>query len=445
MAKFTDRIIHAWNAFRDNDNDSRGSFDSRSLGSYGLGTGLSYRSDRTRISTRGDKSILGSIYTRISVDIAGVDLQHVRNDQNGRMKERVSSSLDNCLNLDPNLDQTAMAFKQDIAMTLFEKGVAAIVPVDTSLNPSKTGGYDIQTLRVGEITEWYPQHVKVNLYNEKRGIREDVVLSKKFVAIVENPLYSVMNEPNSTLQRLIRKLSLLDAVDEQASSAKLDLIIQLPYVIKSEARREQADQRRKDIENQLRGSQYGIAYTDGTERITQLNRPAENNLWKQIQDLTDMLYSHLGLTPDVMNGTATEAVMLNYHQRTIKPIMTAITESMTRSFLTKTARTQGQAITFFRDPFQLIPISDLADLADKLSRNEIMTANEIRGVMGMQPSDDPKADQLQNSNMPVDQSIPPMDPEESTAYEPPPNPFNIPPELADAFAGSGDDTEEETV
>lgn len=400
MPKFADKLKHAWNAFKDEE-DKRDNNNYIPYQSYGASYGI--RPDRSRLTVMGDKSIIGSIYTRIGIDVASIDIQHVKLDKDNRLIEHIDSKLDTCLNLEANIDQTASNFKQDVAMTLFEKGVAAIVPVDTSLNPNKTGGYEIETLRVAEVVAWYPQHVRVSLYNDRSGRREELTLSKSFVAIVENPFYSVMNEPNSTLQRLIRKLSLLDAVDEQSSSGKLDMIIQLPYVIKSEARREQANKRRGDIEDQLRGSQYGIAYTDGTEKITQLNRPAENNLWKQIQDLTEMLYAHLGLTPEVMNGTANEATMLNYHQRTIKPLMNAITESMKRTFLTKTARSQGQSLEFYRDPFQLIPISSIAEIADKFTRNEIMTANELRSVIGMKPSDDPKADKLQNSNMPQPQ------------------------------------------
>jgi len=352
----------------------------------------------------GDKSIVGSIYNRISIDLASVDLQHVRLDPEGRLIENIESNLDKCLNLEANIDQSAQAFKQDIALTLFEQGVAAIVPVDTTLNPNFTGSWDILSMRVGVIVAWYPQHVRVSLYNDRTGLREEVVLNKRNVAIVENPLYSVMNEPNSTLQRLIRKLSLLDAVDEQSSSGKLDIIIQLPYVIKTEARREQAEKRRLAIEEQLKGSKYGIAYTDGTERITQLNRPAENNLWAQVTDLTEMLYTHLGLTPEIINGTANETAMLNYYQRTIRPIMNAISQAMQRTFLTKTARSQGQSIAFYRNPFQLIPISQLSEIADKLIRNEVVTSNEIRGFLAMKPSSDPKADKLNNPNMPSEES-----------------------------------------
>lgn len=408
MPKFMDRLKHSWNAFKSEEKEAT----SNAFASYGASYGI--RPDRSRLTVMGDKSIIGSIYTRIGIDVASVDIHHVRMDKDKRLLEHMDSKLDNCLNLDPNIDQTASSFKIDLAMTLFEKGVAVIVPVETSGDPLKTGSYEIENLRVGTVVSWFPQHVRVDLYNDQTGRREEITLHKKFVAIVENPFYAVMNEPNSTLKRLIRKLSLLDAIDEQSSSGKLDMIIQLPYVIKSEARREQADKRRKDIEDQLRGSQYGIAYTDGTERITQLNRPAENNLWKQIQDLTEMLYAHLGLTPEVMNGTANEATMLNYHQRTIKPLMNAITEAMKRSFLTQTARTQGQSIEFYRDPFQLIPISNIAEIADKFTRNEIMTANEIRGVIGMKPSKDSKADMLQNSNMPQPQGDPASEPEDTS-------------------------------
>lgn len=397
MPKFTEKLKHAWNAFKNEEEKAP------AISYHDVGPGYGTRPDRLRMMVMGDKSIIGSIYTRISVDISAVEIQHVKLDDNGRLLEHVNSSgLDYCLNVEANMDQAAAAFRQDVAMTMLEHGVAAIVPVDTSLDPNDTGGYQIQSLRVGRVVQWYPSHVRVEVYNERRGRREEVTLDKKFVAIVENPFYAVMNEPNSTLQRLIRKLSLLDAADEKASSSKLDLIIQLPYVIKSESRREQARQRRNDIEEQLIGSQYGIAYTDGTERITQLNRPSENNLWKQIQDLTDMLYAHLGLTPEVMNGTASESIMLNYHQRTIKPIMTAITQAMKRSFLTKAARSQGHSLEFYKDPFQLIPIGKIAEIGDKFTRNEIMTANELRSVIGLKPSDNPEADKLKNSNMPAD-------------------------------------------
>jgi len=333
-------------------------------------------------------------------------MRHVRTDDQNRYLEDIDSGLNNCLTVEANIDQAARAFRQDIAMTLFDRGCAAIVPVDTTLNPETNGGYDILTLRVGEIVTWYPKHVVVSLYNEAKGRREEIVLQKSAVAIVENPLFSVMNEPNSTLQRLLHKLNLLDVVDRQSASGKLDLIIQLPYVIKSEARRQQAQQRREDIEFQLKGSQYGIAYTDGTEKITQLNRPAENNLMNQIEYLVKMLYGQLGLTDEIMNGTADEKAMLNYWNRTVEPVLTAIVESMRRTFLTKTARTQKQSVFYFRDPFRLVPIENIAEIADKFTRNEIMTANEIRQVVGMAPSKDKKADQLTNSNMPVQKQEP---------------------------------------
>lgn len=385
------RLAHAWNAFVNLDN--RGQSWSPTA-SYGT------RPDRVRHRYTGEKSIISSIYTRIAIDTAEVVLSHVRVDEEGRFEEMMISGLNDCLNVEANTDQAATAFRQDIVMTLFDEGVIAIVPVDTTLNPNVSGSFDIKSLRVGRIVQWMPEHVRIELYNEAIGRREEVTLSKKFVAIVENPLYSVMNEPSSTLQRLTRKLSLLDVVDEQTSSGKLDMIIQLPYVIKSDSRRKQAEQRRDDIEFQLKGSQYGIAYTDGTEKITQLNRPAENNLLKQVEYLTELLYSQLGITKAVMDGTASEAEMLNYHKRTIKPILIAIVEAMRRTFLTKTARSQRQTILFFRDAFSLVPMSEVAELADKLTRNEIMSSNEFRGVLGFKPKKDPKADELRNSNMP---------------------------------------------
>lgn len=388
------RIRHGWNAFTSQDPLDR--VPSYDIGMSSFGT----RPDRIQIRLSNERSIISSIYTRLAIDVASVQMLHVRLDKNKRFVEEVDSGLNSCLTLSANIDQRARAFRQDVAMTLFDKGVAAIVPVDTTMNPNKTGGYDIKTLRVGEVIEWFPQHVKVNVYNELSGRREDLILSKAIVAIVENPLYAVMNEPNSTLQRLVRKLNLLDAVDEASSSGKLDLIIQLPYVVKSEARKQQAEQRRKDIEFQLKGSQYGIAYTDGTEKITQLNRPAENNLLKQVEYLTGLLYNQLGLTEDVMNGTADEKSMLNYMNRTIEPVLTAITESMKYTFLTSTARTQMQSVEYYRDPFKLVPIEDIAEIADKFTRNEILTSNEVRQIVGFKPADDPKANELRNSNMP---------------------------------------------
>lgn len=398
MATFGDRIKHAWNAFTNN-NDP---LSSRSYaGDYGSAFGM--RPDRQRMRFSNEFSIISSIYTRLGIDVSAIGMRHVRTDDQRRYLEDVNSGFNNCLTLEANIDQAARAFRQDIAMTLFDKGVAAIVPVDTTISPEATGGFEIKTLRVGHIMMWHPTHVRVNLYNEATGMREEITLPKSAVAIVENPLYSVMNEPNSTLQRLIRKLNLLDAIDEQSASGKLDLIIQLPYVIKSEARRQQAEQRRTDIEFQLKGSQYGIAYTDGTEKITQLNRPSENNLMTQVEFLTTMLYSQLGLTEAIMNGTADEKTMLNYHSRTIEPILDSIVEAMRRTFLTKTARTQGQTVMYFRDPFKFVPIGGeggIADIADKFARNEITSSNEIRQAIGMKPSQEPKADQLVNANMP---------------------------------------------
>jgi hypothetical protein len=400
MAKLGDRLRHAWNAFTDSDSAQNRPFDviGGGGGSYFVG-----RPDRVRPRFSNERSIITSIYNRIGVDVAAVPMRHVRTDEQNRYLEDIDSGLDSCLTLEANVDQAGRAFRQDIAMTILDEGVAIVVPVDTTLSPEESGGYDIRTMRVGRVVSWFPQHVRVLVYNEVRGQREEITLPKKTVAIIENPLFSVMNEPNSTLQRLIRKLNLLDTVDEQSSSGKLDLIVQLPYVIKSEARRQQAEQRRKDIEFQLKGSQYGIAYTDGTEKIVQLNRAVENNLLPQIQDLKTQLYGELGLTPEVMNGTADEKVMLNYYARTIEPMLDAIIEAMIRVFLTKTARTQGQTIMYFRDPFKFVPIGGeggIADIADKFSRNEITSSNEIRQAIGMKPRPEPKADALINANMP---------------------------------------------
>jgi hypothetical protein len=392
VGAITDRLKHAWNAFVNWDENRR---------LYDYGTSYGGRPDRTRLSITNERSIISSIYTRLSIDVSGIEVRHVRLDDKDRYVEDVDSGLNNCLTVEANIDQAARHFRQDIAMTLFGEGVAAIVPVDTTINPSVSGSFDIKTLRVGTIVGWHPRHVRVSLYNEDRGRREEITLEKKFVAIVENPLYAVMNEPNSTLQRLIRTLNRLDSVDEQSASGKLDMIIQLPYVIKTETRRQQAEQRRKDIEFQLKGSQYGIAYTDGAEKITQLNRPAENNLMERVKYLVGMLYAQLGLTEEVMNGTADEKAMLNYSNRTIEPILAAITEAMKRAFLTKTARSQRQSIAYFRNPFKLVPIEDIAEIADKFTRNEILSANEIRSVIGLRPSSDPKADELRNSNMPA--------------------------------------------
>jgi hypothetical protein len=360
----------------------------------------STRPHTTRSRYSNERSIITSIYTRVGIDVAGIGIRHIKLDEVNRYSEDVESGLNDCLTFEANIDQSPRAFRQDIAMTLFDKGVACVVPVDTVTTPNGTRQIEILNLRVGEILHWYPRHVRVSLYNEAKGIRQEIVIEKQKVAIIENPLYAVMNEPNSTLQRLIRKLQLLDVVDEQSSSGKLDLIIQLPYVIKSEARRQQAESRRKDIEFQLKGSQYGIAYTDGTEKITQLNRPAENNLLKQVEYLTGMLYSQLGITEAVMDGTADEKAMINYFNRTIEPLLDAIVESMQRAFLGAEGTEKKERIRYFRDPFKLVPLSEIAQIADKFSRNEILSPNELRGFMGIAPSKDPKADKLINSNMP---------------------------------------------
>lgn len=387
-------LKHSWSLFRDDDYIDEIRSEERGYGYYG-------NSPNRRTVFSSEKSIVSSIYTRLSIDVSAIDIRHVRLDSEDRYFEDIGSGLQNCLTVEANLDQGARHFRQDIAVSLFERGTIAIVPIETSLRPVDNNYYDILSLRVGEVVEWFPDHVRVKIYNDRKGLQEDIMVPKRYAAIVENPLYSVMNETNSTLQRLIRKLNMLDAVDEQSSSGKLDLIIQLPYVIKSEARRQQAEQRRTDIEFQLKGSQYGIAYTDGTEKITQLNRPAENNLLKQVEYLTAMLYAQLGLTEEVMNGTADEKAMLNYFSRTIEPIVQAVSEAMKRTFLTKTARSQKQSIMYFRDPFKLVPMEQIAEIADKFTRNEILTSNEIRSAMGIKPSKDPKADQLVNSNMPV--------------------------------------------
>lgn len=397
---FSSRLKHAWTAFMNRDPTA----DYRDTG-----PGYSTRPDRTRLTRGNERSIVTSIYNRIAIDVAAINVNHCRIDENDRFVETISSSLNTCLNLEANIDQTGRAFMQDVVMSLLDEGCVAIVPVETTIDPSISSSYDILSMRTGKILEWKPNHIRVRVYNEQTGQREDITVPKKNVAIIENPLYAVMNEPNSTMQRLIRKLNLLDAVDEQSGSGKLDMIIQLPYVIKSEARRKQADKRIKDIEDQLKGP-YGIAYTDGTEKIVQLNRPIENNLMKQIEYLTNMLYSQLGITQTVLDGTADEQTMLNYHSRTIEPIISAIVDEMKRKFLTKTARSQRQTIKFFRDPFRLVPIGNIAEIADKFTRNEVLTSNEIRQIVGMKPSDDPKADQLVNSNLnqPEEQYVDPQ-------------------------------------
>lgn len=387
---FGTRLKHAWNAFLNRDPTP----------TYReVGASYSYRPDRHRLTRGNERSIVTSVYNRIALDVAALDIKHVQLDKNGRFKEERKSKLNDCLTVEANIDQTSRSFIQDAVMSMLDEGHVAIVPVDTTINPKLTDSFDILSMRTGRVIEWFPQHVKVKVYNEKTGKKEDVLLPKSKVAIVENPLYAVINEPNSTMQRLIRKLNLLDLIDEQSGSGKLDMIIQLPYIIKTEARREQAEQRRKDIEKQLSGSKYGIAYTDGTERITQLNRPVENNLMKQIEYLTSMLYSQLGITQTILDGSADEGTMLNYYDRTIEPIISAIVSEMERKFLSKTARTQLQAIKYFRNPFKLVPVKELAEIADKFTRNEIVSSNEIRQVIGLKPSDDPKADQLINSNL----------------------------------------------
>ena len=388
---FFTRLKHAWNAFINNKDSTI---------NYGvLGSSYYYRPDRQRFTGGNERTIVTSVYNRIALDVSAVEIKHVRIDENDRYKETINSGINSCFNTEANIDQTGRAFIQDIVMSMLDEGCVAIVPIDTTTSPVNSNTYDILSMRTGKILQWYPNHVQVRVYNEKTGNKEDIILPKSSVGIIENPLYAVINEPNSTMQRLIRKLSLLDAVDEQSGSGKLDLIIQLPYTIKTEARRKQAEMRRKEIEMQLTGSKYGIAYTDGTEHITQLNRPIENNLMKQIEYLTSMLYSQLGITQSILDGTADEKTMLNYYSRTIEPIISAIVDEMKRKFLTKTARSQGQSFLFFRDPFKLVPINDIANVADTFTRNEILSSNEIRQLIGIKPSSDPKADMLRNSNL----------------------------------------------
>lgn len=385
----SDRLFHAWNAFLNKD---------PTMTYQSLGAGYSYRPDRPRLTQGNERSIVTAIFNRIALDVSSLTIQHVRLDVEGRFLEVIDSGLNNCLTVEANIDQTGRAFIQDIVLSMFDEGCIAIVPIDTTFNPKITGSYDIDSMRVGQILEWYPRHVRVRVYNDKKGYKEDLILPKSVVTIIENPLYAVVNERNSTVQRLIRKLNLLDVIDEQSGSGKLDLIIQLPYTIKTEARRQQANTRRKDIEDQLKGP-YGIAYTDSSERITQLNRPVENNLMKQIEYLTSMVYAQLGMTTSILDGTADEKTMLNYYNRTIDPIVSAIVDGMIRTFLTKTARSQRQSIMYFRDPFKLVPVSQLAEIADKLTRNEIASSNEIRQKMGWKPSKDPAADELRNKNL----------------------------------------------
>lgn len=405
---FGSRLKHAWNAFMNRD---------PTMDFHNYGPGYSFRPDRPRLTRGNERSIITSVYNRIALDAAAIDIKHVQLDDDGRYLSDINSGLNSCFNLSANLDQTNRAFVQDIVMSMLDEGCVAIVPVETDVDPEFTDSYDVANMRVAKIVNWYPSHVRLNLYNERTGKKEEITLSKRMVAIIENPFYSVMNEPNSTMQRLIRKLNLLDAVDEQSSSGKLDLIMSLPYVIKTPARQEQAEKRRKDIENQLAGSKYGIAYIDGTEHITQLNRPVENNLMKQIEYLTALLYSQLGLTQAILDGSADDKVMTNYYNRTIEPIVSAIVEETKRKFLTKTARTQKKTIMYFRDPFKLAPVTEIAEMADKFTRNEIMTSNEFRQVIGLKPSSDPEADELRNKNLsapkegqnpPVKESEPPI-------------------------------------
>lgn len=399
--KFNDRLMHAWNVFRGRDPDSIWARRPYEYGGYGGAT--STRPDRARMRQTNERSVVSAIYTRIAIDVSQIVIQHVKQDHNGRYTETVHSGLNNCLTIEANIDQTGKEFMRDVVLSMFDEGSVAVIPVDTDDDPDgenkMTGSYDVLTLRTGRITAWYPKMVTVELYNEETGIREEITLPKKMVAIIENPLYPIMNEPNSTLKRLIHKLNLLDSIDEQSSSGKLDIIIQLPYVIRGPQKREQAETRRKDIEMQLSGSKYGIAYIDGTERITQLNRPSENNLMKQVEYLTNMVYSQLGITTTIFDGTADEKTMLNYQNRSITPIVDAIVDSLKRTFLTKTARTQGHTIMAFRDAFKLVPATELANMADKFTRNEILSSNEIRAIIGFKPSVDPKADELRNKNL----------------------------------------------
>ena len=405
---FLSRLKHAWNAFNNKDPTPK---------YQDIGASYYYRPDRQRFTGGNERTIVTSVYNRIALDAAAVEIKHVRLDENGRYLETIDSGINRCLNEEANIDQTGRAFIQDVVMSMLDEGCVAIVPVDTTFNPNVTNSYDIQSMRVGKILQWYPNHIQVRVYNEKTGNKEDIIVPKNMVGIIENPLYAVINEPNSTMQRLIRKLSLLDAVDEQSGSGKLDLIIQLPYTIKTEARRQQAEARRKEIEVQLTNSKYGIAYTDGTERITQLNRPIENNLMKQIEYLTSMLYSQLGITQSILDGTADEKTMLNYYSRSIEPIISAIVDELKRKFLTRTARSQLQSFLFFRDPFKLVPITEIATIADTFTRNEILSSNEVRQLIGIKPSSDPKADQLRNSNLNQTEDNYYVDPGNETEYD----------------------------
>ena len=386
---FVERVRNGWNAFRNRD---------PTMFYREPGMSYTYRPDRVCFSRGNEKSIVTSVYNRIAMDVAAIDIKHCRVDKNGRFIEEIDSELNNCLSLEANIDQTARAFKQDAVMSMFDEGSIAIVPIETKGDPTISSSFDVRSMRVGKIIEWFPRRVKVEVYNDQTGRKEPLIMPKRSVAIVDNPFYTVMNEPNSTMKRLIRKLNLLDAIDEQSGSGKLDLIIQLPYAVKGELKQQQADKRRNDIVDQLKGP-YGIAYIDGTEKVTQLNRPIENNLMKQIEYLTNMFYSQMGITPSVMDGTADERTMLNYNTRTVEAIVAAIVDAMKRTYISKTARSQGQTIMAFRDPFKLVPANNIAELADKFTRNETLTSNEIRQLIGFRPSDDPKADKLINSNI----------------------------------------------
>ena len=385
----TDRLQHAWNAFMNRDPTPR----------YNIGNGYGLRPDRVRFTRGNERSIATAVYNRIALDVSSMSIKHVRLDKDGRFSEVINSGLNKCLNLSANIDQTGRAFLQDVVVSLLDEGSVAIVPVDTNLNPKITNSYDILSMRTGKIVEWYPKHIKVRLYNDNTGNKEEIILPKSMVGIVENPFYSVMNESNSTLQRLIRKLNILDAIDEQSGSGKLDMIVQVPYATKTPTKKKQAEERRQDLEMQLAGSKYGIAYIDATEHITQLNRPVENNLMKQIEYLTNLFFSQLGITQSILDGTADEKTMLNYNNRTVEPIISAIVDEMNRKFLTKTAHSQNQSIKYFIDPFRLVPVSEIAEIADKFTRNEIATSNEIRQIIGWTPSKDPKADELRNKNL----------------------------------------------
>lgn len=398
MPSLGDRLQHAWNAFRNNRDPTVLYKD--------VGASYYHRPDRVRFSRGNERSIVTSVYNRIAMDAAQIDIRHVRLDENDRYIEDMTTGLNDCLSIEANIDQSGRAFLQDVYMSMFDEGVIAIVPVDTTLDPKKTESYDILSMRTGKIVEWRPQQVKIQIYNDQTGRKEEIWMQKRNVAIVENPLYAIINEPNSTMQRLIRKLNLLDAIDEQSGSGKLDLIIQLPYVVKTETRKKQAEERRQQLEDQLANSKFGIGYTDGTERITQLNRPVENNLMKQIEYLTSMLYSQLGITQSILDGTADDKTMLNYYNRTVEPLVSAVVDEMKRKFLSKTARTRKQSIKYFRDPFKLVPVGELAEISDKFTRNEIASSNEIRQVIGWKPSSDPKADELRNSNISQSETTP---------------------------------------